>query len=707
MNKIIASSIINQYLEANSIINELVSNDRYDLEDTTSLYFGFPKFIGYEEESFEPDLLILSPKHGICIIRFTNEILSSTQIEETTNELYSLMFGKLNESKILREGRATLKIPLEAYIFTSNSTENSEYKISSMQEIEEKLNLIKQDELLDIELINEAKSIIEGTKALSSLNEREIDKNDTTSKAFIISQLENEIKTFDFDQLQSAITIIDGPQRIRGLAGSGKTVVLAMKTAQIHINEPNKVILFTFYTKSLYQQIKDLITKFYRHYKKTDPNWNNIHIKHAWGGQGVDGVYYSSCQENGINTINFREAKNFSNNPFDYVCKRALESRKLREKYDYILIDEAQDLPTYFFRLIYQITKYNPNIDNEKNIVWGYDDLQNIFNVKTKSPQELFGSDLDGLDFIDLERASQKIPPYLNNDIVLHKCYRNPRSILLVAHSLGFGFYNNEKNIPVQILENKEHWEDLGYSVLNGEIIDGNLVEIERPREYSPLSIEQYIDEKELIQFYKAENFDNEIQWITNGIKTFLDEGLQPEDILIISLDDRNAKSYFGEITEKLMTHSIFTNNLLLNPYTSTNFVNQGHITLSTVHRAKGNEAPIVFVIGIDAIYQDRKTRKGRNKIFTAFTRTKCCLHISGIKEEAQYFYDEITKTLDDYPKLKFIQPAKELVETIQRDLNDKSKNIKNIKKEFYANLKKEGLTDEEIIEELKGLNKI
>lgn len=148
-------------------------------------------------------------------------------------------------------------------------------------------------------------------------------------------------------------------------------------------------------------------------------------------------------------------------------------------------------------------------------------------------------------------------------------------------------------------------------------------------------------------------------------------------------------------------------NNILLNPYTSTDFVNKGHITLSTVHRAKGNEAPVVFVIGVDAIYKDRQTRAGRNKLFTAFTRTKCCLKVSGVGKEAQYFIDEINKTLEDYPKLKFIQPSKKEVERLQRDLNSKSEKVKQIRKEFYEKLKEEGLTDTEIQEEMKALNKI
>lgn len=700
--------MINQYPEVDFIIQQLSDNSlNYNFSDETSLYFGFPKFVGYEENGIEPDLLILSPLHGILVIRFYKNDASEEKIEEVTEELYSLLFSKLSESKRLRVTRREIKIPIEAYVYIENSSIDSEFIVSSVEAIGEKLDRQKLNEEIEEDILYEARSIIEGTKALSSIDKRNVDEKDKSSKVFIISQLENEIKTFDFNQLQSAVTIIDGPQRIRGLAGSGKTVVLAMKAAQIHINEPNKLILFTFYTKSLYQQIKNLITRFYRHYKKTDPNWDYIHIKHAWGGQGIDGVYYSSCRENEINTINFTEARNYSAFPFDFVCQKAVESGRLREKYDFVLIDEAQDLPTYFFRMVYAITKFNINIKDEKNIIWGYDDLQNIFNVKTKSPKELFGVDSSGLDFIDLERASGKIPKYLNNDIVLHKCYRNPRSILLVAHSLGFGFYNKENSLPVQTLENKDHWEDLGYKVITGDIREGEEIKIERPSNNSPLSISKYINEKDLIGHYVASDLDDETSWIVREAMSFLNEGLNPEDILIISLDDRNAKNYFSEITMKLMDNGVLSNNVLLNPYTSTDFINKGHITLSTVHRAKGNEAPIVFVVGIDAIYGDRKTRSGRNKIFTAFTRTKCCLKVSGIGVKSEYFFFEIDESLNKYPNIEFIQPSKEAVETIQRDLSDKSKKLRGIRKEFYERLKKEGFSDEEINDQMKSFDKV
>lgn len=712
MKKIIASNVLNKYPSASSIISELTTNiSKYDFTVDSTLYFGFPKFVGYEEDVEEPDLLILSPNHGVFILRFTDEVgLDTDKIEDMCDELFGLLFSKLNESKLLRKKRQELQVPIDTYIYLENAQDiDSEYICSSLEEIADKLEQQKKELTLPLNdnIIGEVKSIIEGTKALSSMNKRSITANDTSSMAYIISKLENEIKTFDFEQLQSGVTIIDGPQRIRGLAGSGKTVVLAMKAAQIHINQPTKNILITFYTKSLYQQIKNLITKFYRHYKKIDPDWTKIHIKHAWGGAGIDGVYYSACQDNGIKTISFGQAKNYNYNaPFDYICQKAVETGRLQAKYDYVLIDEAQDMPTYFFRLIYNITKFNENIPDEKNIIWGYDELQNIFRVKTKTAKELFGSDNDGLDFIDLDRASHKIPHYLKNDIVLYKCYRNPRAILLVAHALGFGIYNKEGKLPVQALENKEHWEDFGYKALT-DVKVNTMVEIERPEENSPLSINRYVDEKELIQHYSAETVEEEVEWIKKEIIKFLADGLNPEDILVISLDDRNAKEYFNKLTNQLIQKDILVNNLLLNPYTSTIFSQDNHITLSTVHRAKGNEAPVVFVIGIDALYKNRDTRSARNKLFTAFTRTKGWLRVSGIERRASYFFHEIDIALSNFPKLIFKQPSLEEVDTIQRDLSDKSKKMTEIKKKYYAELKEAGFSNEEIAEQMKESEKI
>ena len=95
-------------------------------------------------------------------------------------------------------------------------------------------------------------------------------------------------------------------------------------------------------------------------------------------------------------------------------------------------------------------------------------------------------------------------------------------------------------------------------------------------------------------------------------------------------------------------------------------------ITLTTVYRAKGNEAAVVFAAGVDALLPLRRSRLGRNKLFTAFTRAKGWLRVSGTTPGADTFLREIEQAIQNVPYLRFTCPDPEEVETLQRDLSDR-----------------------------------
>lgn len=439
----------------------------------------------------------------------------------------------------------------------------------------------QRDEKLTDEYIYEIRSILEGAKALSKPTKRKSITDNDNNKVNILIKLEDEIINFDAEQRKAAITLINGPQRIRGLAGSGKTVILAMKLAAIHLQEPDKKILFTFYTKSLYNLIKAFISKFYRHFSGNEPNWQNIDILHAWGGYKVEGVYFNAATENNIHPYSLDQAKQRDeNDPFKYVCAELIKNQ-INKKYDYILIDEAQDLPDEFFRICYELSKGKTGKD--KNIVWAYDDLQTIFNIYTRSPVDLFGKDEEGNPRINLNEFSRNLSWGQSNDLVLHKCYRNPIHVLVTAHALGFGLYD----IPVQILENVNHWNDVGYTLIDGKYIEGEKVILRRDFENSPLSIVQNQTKEELISCHVSNSLQQEVTYVHSEIIAFLKEGLKPEDIMVISLDDRNARSYFKELSYLLSDSDIQSNNILASKIDNPPFIIENMITLTTVHRAK------------------------------------------------------------------------------------------------------------------------
>src|SRR5690606_12528902 len=133
---------------------------------------------------------------------------------------------------------------------------------------------------------------------------------------------------------------------------------------------------------------------------------------------------------------------------FDAACEHFNSTAVADPYYDYFIIDEGQDFPSSFYRLAYAVTKGGRD---RKNIVWAYDELQNILDVKIRWPEELFGVDESG-PLVSLDRAARNLPRGAENDIVLSRCYRNQRETLLVAHAIGFGIYHE----IVQMLESAE-----------------------------------------------------------------------------------------------------------------------------------------------------------------------------------------------------------------------------------------------------------
>ena len=427
---------------------------------------------------------------------------------------------------------------------------------------------------------------------------------------------------------------------------------MAMKAAQIHLQQPTTEIVFTYSTKNLHDFVKKLITQFYRQFADVDPDWNKIHIMHAWGGQNLEGLYHKTCVDNNINFISWGDVKGYGKNAFNEACK-PLVSKNLRTSYDYVIIDEGQDFPTNFYRLCRKITKNN-------NIIWAYDECQNILDTELQNTVETFGPDNFGNPYIDFSNNSVE-----DQDLVLHKCYRNPRQILVSAFALGMGIYSD----IVQLPESKELWEDWGFEIVLGDYSTNDQMRIVRPDKNSPLLKNRLITAEDVIKFSFFDSVEDECSYIVESILDDLAQELRPEDIMVISLDDVNTKKYFTIISTKLAEKSISCFNLLNAPNINTKFCMENNVTLTTVYRAKGNEAPQVYIIGIDHVFKNRCFPEKRNKIFTAMTRAQGWVSITGVGQQAEEFCNEMRKVIDNNFELKFTMPDLHKLKLFQRDL--------------------------------------
>lgn len=537
--------------------------------------------------------------------------------------------------------------------------------------------------------IDEIDSRLEGTAVFNKKRGR-ISTNEETRNDLIRKSL---LETFKLDSTQRSIAlqVPNGPQRIRGLAGTGKTIILSMKAALTHIYNKEFKILFVFNTQSMYNQIIDNIEKYTIEESSSTPNWDSLKVMHAWGGKKREGLYSYLCAEYGEIPKVLYETKNQSD-PYQYIYSDFLHKRKNQIKpiFDMVLIDEAQDFPPAFFETIYHITK------PPKRIIWAYDEFQSLNELKIAEPEKLFGVDDNGQVNLANTCIEGEYEGGIEKDYMLPNSYRNPRKVLMYAHGLGLGLYSKNAKVPMQ---DRYSWEARGYKIIqppqkttfkhNDEII------VERPETASKNILERLIaassrfTSEKIISYKHHETLDAELRYVINGIKKLIaKDKIEPEEIIVISLDKHNAKGHFAFIRSELNASNIqcitpgFIENADL-------FKEKGRVTLTTPFRAKGNEANIVFVINSQKAISDVTLRE-RNALFVSITRARGWCFMSGNGLESISLKAEIDQIEKDYPQFKFIFPSESDYSRRMRLISESDKSLSKKEKSVDAILKEE-----------------
>ncbi len=658
------------------------------------LYYNYPLFRDDENHLVEFEILFFSKSTGVVLIISSDkanveDIKSFSDDIDRLEQIYYIILSRLQVNRTLRKINPKIPQLITRIIYNPFLTKeikgdddnikiinNLDDLIVIFEEREKNINLISDLAFLEI------CASIDGSKSINIQKKRIITNTSKNRKGFILNKLESGIAIFDRKQKALYIKDLKGPQRIRGLAGSGKTIIIAMKAALIHLKEPDKTILFTFWTKSLYQYVINLIGTFYRQYNNyKEPDWTKISVLHAWGGKYEEGVYYNTCSDLGIPARNFSFAKKLSSNPFDFLCNELLKlDYEIKPKYDYTLIDEGQDFPPSYIQLCAKLTK-------ENKFIVAYDEFQNIFQTKTLSPEEIFGTNKEGKPNFEFEE-----------DFILYKCYRNPREIIVCAHALGLGIYGDK---IVQMLENKEYWEDIGYKIIKGDLKQGEKIIILRPEENSLRIISDNFSIDEIISFKVFNKVSEEVKFIVKSIaKDIKEENLRPDDILVIVVDDYLAKNYLKSIQEGLFDEKINCNNIHDDRYSIRDFKIKDCVTLSTVHKAKGNESYSVYVAGVDSLFDEIPEPKERNMLFTAITRSKAWVTITGIGESALKCKEEYDRAIENYPNLIFTYPDEKELKIMRRELEEPSikKMILQRKLEDFMKNLGEQYSEEEVL---------
>lgn len=647
-----------------------------------TLFIGYP-IIGTSDGGFQIDALLLTREKGLVVINIV-EGVDQVDYKNIQDENYTKIKSKLFQHKNLTNRRElAFEINVLTFAPTWSKVEGYEAIYPCVINNAQLAGYFENSEWLSSKYYEEILSVLQSITSIRKTKIRE-NTNKPDSYGARLKKIEDSISNLDRHQSAAVIETAEGVQRIRGLAGSGKTIVLALKVAYLHSLNPKWKIAVTFNTRSLKAQFMKYIRVFTFEHISEEPNWENIEVIHAWGTSSSPGIYYNICKENNIPYIDFDNARSLTKmfgEEFDKVCEKAINHvSDFKEKYDLIVIDEAQDFSKEFLRMCYGILK------SPKRLVYAYDELQSLNQKVMDSPEILFGNKEDGTPKVIL--VNDKNNP--KQDIILDKCYRNSKEILTTAHALGFGIYRSEL---VQMFDNSDLWKEVGYSVLSGELKDGSMVSLGRTNESSPDFLSAHTKIDELLIFKSFKHNLEQVDYVVESIlKNIQEDELRLDDIMVINANPKLTKSLVGLFREKLYNKGI--NSSLAGVSSSPDiFYESDAITFTGIYRAKGNEAAMVYFINAQHCYDGLELAKKRNILFTAMTRSKAWLRVCGVGEEMNGLVEEFSKVKENDFKLTFTYPTKAeraKMNIVNRDLSPTEKSdVYNAKKSVTEILKK------------------
>jgi len=362
-----------------------------DLSDEYEVYYQ-PYINGYN-----PDIVVLRKNYGVLILEVKDWQLEHYKIDENNkwslkkdntpikspiaqvksykNDLYNLSIPSMLQKKIYDEKTYGL-VQTAIYFHNATAHKIKEKNIKTdkwcpiygsdnftLKNISKYSLRIYPNKLFDDKLYKEFQRVLK--PSLHTLEQAQEVVLSPKQKALAISRPKQ--------------------QKIRGVAGSGKTVVLSKRAVNSHIRHGDKVLILT-YNITLRNYIHDNLNRV-----REEFNWNNFHINHFHGFAMSEAINYN-IEINGLDDFN-------NENIFEKVKNKI-------NKYEAIFIDEIQDYQKSWIRII---KKYFL-VANGEFVVFG-DEKQNIYGTKLEQDKKPY-TGVPGKDWLKLEqsyRLSNKI----------------------------------------------------------------------------------------------------------------------------------------------------------------------------------------------------------------------------------------------------------------------------------------------------------
>lgn len=399
------------------------------------------------------------------------------------------------------------------------------------------------------------------------------------------------------DQRRIALRPLDGhPTLVRGVAGSGKSILLAKglvdllesRHAHAEPGAPRPRILVTCFNRALVPLLCRDVHAF-ASMARLELDASDLTFSH------FEGLLTRMGKEWGLEVPSCKKTPDEERLPFvfDQVEERldgdeALEHELL---FDFVFVDEAQDLHPQALRILHRLSRLHPKTQ-ERGIAFFYDDAQNLYGRPRPVWRDL-GIHVTG-----------------GRTVAMNRSRRTSRPIATFAFNVLLGTASAESDrvgmrgfADVQSLRDSDQFL---------ETENGVVIEFAQRPGAAPL-------------LHVLENVAEEVNEVVTGVRDLLHcEQVRPEEILIQSDYGWQALEPFRAGLEEAgvacrVPKSRRDRDRLV--------FEEGRLTLSTVHAAKGYDAPVVFLVNAQGFGTDRESRA---RFYVGATRAQVKLVVTG-----------------------------------------------------------------------------
>lgn len=451
--------------------------------------------------------------------------------------------------------------------------------------------------------------------------------HEATSVGYQISKRKELRPVLSHEQERLCGLELDGkPRLVRGVAGSGKTVVLAhwlMQTVKRLAGQQNIRIWAVFANRSLQSLIGDSIESAWEKESggKSFP-WDRVSLRH------IREILDVLLPEVRLSPDKF----GFE---YDEAAAAYLELKpadKILPRCDALFIDEAQDMGPSTLKMLTAIVKRADAADeNSRSVNIFYDNAQNIYGRGTPAWSEL-GLDMRGRSTVMKEsfRSTKPITEFALNVLYrLQPPENNPDHKELVTRGL---IERTERN--------GSEWWSVRFNQIDGP----------KP------TFRQYAD------------LDQEFQAIGKYCRELIEvEGVQPSDICLLYNNDYVKYRLENDVAPALRDLKVDLTVQNNKPF------ERGHniVIASTSASYKGYDSEVVIIPAVD-YYRAKDKGLLPNNLYVAMTRARSILtlfsHRSNNRDAKQLFgvIDACLDNLHERPKIESdISPQDDLVDLL------------------------------------------